>query len=51
LINTELETLLKVTPAEIQAAAKKYLTPERRSVLEIVPAPKPQPSSAAKESR
>ena len=35
LINTDLEKFLAVTPAQIQAAAKKYLTPERRSVLEI----------------
>ena len=39
LINTDLEKFLAVEPAEIQAAAKKYLTPERRSVLQIVPAP------------
>jgi predicted Zn-dependent peptidase len=39
LINSELEATLNVTAAQIQAAAKKYLTPERRSVLEIQPAP------------
>jgi predicted Zn-dependent peptidase len=39
LINTELEGLLNVTAPQIQAAARKYLTPERRSVLEIQPAP------------
>ena len=39
LINTELDAMLAVTPAQIQAAAKKYLTPEKRVVLEIVPAP------------
>jgi len=38
LINTELDAMLNVTAAQIQAAAKKYLTPERRSVLEIQPA-------------
>jgi predicted Zn-dependent peptidase len=38
-INTELEPMLAVTPQQIQAAAKKYLTPEKRSVLDIVPAP------------
>src|SRR5213595_1809256 len=48
LINTELQTFLAVTPAQIQAVAKKYLTPEKRTVLEIVPAPKPQ-SAGAKE--
>jgi predicted Zn-dependent peptidase len=47
LINSELETFLAVTPAQIQAVAKKYLTPEKRSVLEIVPAPKPR--TGAKE--
>ena len=39
LINTDLQKFLAVGPAEIQAAAKKYLTPEHRSVLQIVPAP------------
>jgi len=41
LINTNLENFLTVTPAEIQGAAKKYLTPERRTVLQILPAPAP----------
>ena len=41
LINTELDKMLAVTPAQVQAAAAKYLTPERRAVLSIVPAPKP----------
>jgi zinc protease len=44
-INTELERFLTVTPEQIQAAAKKYLTPERRSVLEILPGPAPQAPS------
>jgi len=39
LINTELDRILAVTPAQIQAAAKKYLTADKRAVLEIVPAP------------
>jgi zinc protease len=39
LINTEMDTMLAVTPAQIQAAAKKYLTPEHRAVLAIQPAP------------
>src|SRR5262249_49419139 len=43
LINTELDSTLNVTAAQIQAAAKKYLTPERRSVLEIQPAPQDAP--------
>jgi predicted Zn-dependent peptidase len=45
-INEELDRLLAVTPAQIQAAAKQYLTPERRSVLQIAVGPKPQPSSS-----
>jgi predicted Zn-dependent peptidase len=39
LINSEMNDFLSVTPAQMQEAAKKYLTPERRTVLEIVPAP------------
>jgi predicted Zn-dependent peptidase len=39
LINTELDAMLAVTPAQIQAAAKKYLTPRNRAILEIQPAP------------
>ncbi|MEX2264301.1 MAG: pitrilysin family protein [Bryobacteraceae bacterium] len=50
LINSELDRFIAVTPEQIQAAAKKYLTPERRSVLEIVPAPK-APPQAPKESK
>ena len=42
LINTELDAMLAVTPAQIQTAAKKYLTPDKRAVMEIVPAPNPQ---------
>jgi predicted Zn-dependent peptidase len=38
-INTEMASFLAVTPAEIQAAARKYCVPERRFVLEIVPTP------------
>jgi zinc protease len=40
LINTELEKALAVTPEQVQAVAKKYLTPEKRATLEIVPGPK-----------
>ena len=47
LINTELDKMLAVTPAQIQAAAAKYLTPEKRNVLSIVPAPKPPAPPAA----
>jgi predicted Zn-dependent peptidase len=39
LINTELDAMLAVTPAQVQAAAKKYLTPQNRAILEIQPAP------------
>jgi predicted Zn-dependent peptidase len=39
LITSELDDFLAVTPEQIQAAAKKYLVPEKRVVLEIVPAP------------
>jgi len=38
LINTELAEFLSVTPDQIQAAARKYLVPQKRAVLEIVPA-------------
>jgi len=51
LINTELDAMLAVTPAQIQAAAKKYLTADRRAVLEIVPAPAGGSGPAAKEDR
>jgi zinc protease len=39
LINTEFDRLLNVPAAEIQAAAKKYLTPDKRTVLAVQPAP------------
>ncbi|MCU1258640.1 MAG: insulinase family protein [Bryobacterales bacterium] len=38
-INTEMDKFLAVTPAQIQAVAKKYLSPAKRDVLEIQPAP------------
>lgn len=46
LINTDLENFLKVPPAAIQAVAKQYLTPERRTVLEITPAPPAMPNAS-----
>ena len=46
LVNTELDRMLAVTPAQIQAAAKQYLTPERRAVLVIQPAPQEAPPQA-----
>ncbi len=39
-ITAELDAFLSVTPAQVQAAAKKYLVPEKRVTLEIVPVPK-----------
>jgi zinc protease len=42
LINTELDGFLSVTSARIQAVAQKYLVPGKRTVLEIIPAPKAQ---------
>lgn len=45
-ITEELGQFLAVTPEQIQAVAKKYMTPEKRISLEIVPAPQ----AAAKES-
>jgi predicted Zn-dependent peptidase len=50
LVSTELEEFTKVTPARVRDVARKYLTPDKRVMLEIVPAPKP-PSSQTKESR
>ncbi len=41
LISTDLDRAMAITAEQVQAAAKKYLTPERRSVLEIQPAPRP----------
>jgi len=47
LINTELDASLAVTAAQIQAAAKKYLTADKRAVLEIQPAPPAQGGPAS----
>jgi predicted Zn-dependent peptidase len=38
LINTELEEYRKITRQDIQAAAKKYLNPNQRLILDYVPA-------------
>jgi predicted Zn-dependent peptidase len=43
LVNTELDRMLAVTPEQVQAAAKKYLTTARRAVLEIQPVPQSAP--------
>ncbi len=51
LVNTEIGDFLAVTPAQMQAAARKYLTPERRTVLEIAPAPRKRPAGAQKEAQ
>jgi predicted Zn-dependent peptidase len=48
-INTELNDFLAVTPAQIQAAARKYLDPRKRTVLDIVPAP--EPAAATEKER
>ena len=45
LINTNLDNFLAVTSGEIQSVAKNYLTPERRTVLQILPAPAAAPES------
>jgi len=42
LVNTEMERLFAVTPAQVQAAAKKLFAPQRKNVLEIVPDPQTQ---------
>jgi predicted Zn-dependent peptidase len=39
LINTRIEKILKVTPADVERVAKKYLTKENRSVIITVPKP------------
>ena len=39
LINTRTEQILKVTAADVQRVAKKYLTKENRSVITTVPKP------------
>jgi predicted Zn-dependent peptidase len=53
LINTEMEAILAVTPEQIQAAAKKYFTTDKRVVLEIQPAQQgaAAPQSAPKEEK
>jgi predicted Zn-dependent peptidase len=40
LINSELDGLLKITPAQIKDAVNKYLNTENRVLLDIVPAGK-----------
>lgn len=55
-INSEMDSVMAVTAGQIQEAARKYLKPEMRSVLSIVPEPKPSAppvsqSNGAKEVR
>ena len=40
LINSELETLLSITPDEIRSTVREYLDSENRSLLDVVPAGK-----------
>ena len=42
MINTLLDRYAAVTSAQVQAVAKKYLTPDRRTVLAIQPEPGPK---------
>jgi zinc protease len=48
LINSELDRFLAVTLEQVQDAAKRYLASDKRTVLEIVPAPKPPATSEKK---
>ena len=45
-INRDLAALTAVTGEQIQAVAVKYLTPEKRSILTIIPAPVPAKQEA-----
>jgi zinc protease len=46
-IAAELERYLAVTALDVQTAVAKYLGKERRTVLEVVPAPKPAATAGA----
>src|SRR5690242_14916572 len=48
-INTLLDRYAAVSPAQVQAVAKKYLTPERRTVLAVLPAPTTKVTAPATE--
>ncbi len=50
LINSELDELLKVTPAQIKDAVNKYLNTENRVLLDIVPAGKGKGATKEKKS-
>jgi predicted Zn-dependent peptidase len=49
MVDQDFTNLFKVTSAQIQAAAKKYLTAARRDVMVIQPAPPPPPPAAPKK--
>jgi zinc protease len=50
-INSDMEAKLAVTAEQIQAAARKYLKADVRTVLSIVPAPKvPEGSGSTKST-
>jgi zinc protease len=49
MVDQDFTNLFKVTSAQIQAAAKKYLTKDRRDVLVIQPAPPPAAPAAPKK--
>lgn len=49
LINTEIDRYMAVTPQQVQDVARKYFTPENRTVLEVKPgAAAPAPRGGAK---
>ena len=45
-INTLVENFNKLTPQDLQTAAKQYLRPQNRTILEIAVAPKPAAAAA-----
>lgn len=47
-INTELDELLKITPAQIKEAVNKYMNTENRVLLDVVPAAKGDKQAADK---
>lgn len=49
LVNTVLDNFLSVTPAEIQATARKYLVPENRSIVFRRPAAPPDQENSQDE--
>jgi len=50
-VNSELAAFLAVTPEQIREAARKYCVPERRFVLTIVPAPKPEQADPSADKK